>query len=306
MGDTSIYRWEQLCDGVAKTSLVYVEECNGVEVYVKRDFEGHPTIVGNKWRKLKYNLKYFCHSPELREIVSFGGAHSNHILSLGSACHELGIKCTLFIRGDELVVNDNEILRNLNELRIILFMVDRADYKLKEQGKAYTNYVKDRTDVYSIPEGGTNQLAILGVGEVAQEIMEQLPSATHVVASAGTGGTAAGLHLHLDDDIKLAIYPALKGDWMRDEILKWSPTTNIEQRLIIRHEYHFGGYAKGRNIMQVFSDEVMTKYNLPLDVIYTSKAWFGMMEDIKQGFYPVGSKLVFYHSGGVYKKKIES
>lgn len=301
MTDTTlIQRWEQLCQGIAKTPLVFIDEYNGVKVYVKKDFEGHPTIVGNKWRKLKYNLKYFCESPQLQEIVSFGGAHSNHILSLGAACHVLGINCTLLIRGEELTNDDNEILRKISGWGTHLIMVNRTDYRLKEHGLAYTNYVKDRSNIYSIPEGGTNQLALSGVGEVAVEIMQQLPNVTHIITSAGTGGTAAGLHLHLNSSIKLCVYPALKGNWMKEEILKWSTDSSLEGRLIIRSDYHFGGYAKGRNEMQQYSNEMMTKYDFPLDAIYTSKAWFGMMKDIKDGFYPAGSKLVFYHSGGVY------
>ena len=56
----------------------------GISLFVKREDELHPHVSGNKYRKLKYNLR------EAREqgydtLLSFGGAYSNHIAALAYA-----------------------------------------------------------------------------------------------------------------------------------------------------------------------------------------------------------------------------
>ena len=50
------------------------------KVYVKRDDQIHNIVSGNKWRKLKYNLAHY-NSNNFKGVVTFGGAHSNHILA---------------------------------------------------------------------------------------------------------------------------------------------------------------------------------------------------------------------------------
>lgn len=49
-----------------------------VHVLVKRDDLIHSDLPGNKWRKLKYNLADATAAGR-RTLLTFGGAHSNHI-----------------------------------------------------------------------------------------------------------------------------------------------------------------------------------------------------------------------------------
>ncbi len=73
----------------------------GRQVLVKREDLLHPFVSGNKFRKLKYNL---LQALELgaTEIISFGGAFSNHIHALSYACKVYDIPLVLFIRGEEV------------------------------------------------------------------------------------------------------------------------------------------------------------------------------------------------------------
>ena len=44
------------------------------QVYVKRDDLIHPIISGNKWRKLKYNVKYFKYLvSKLLSLIIYSG-----------------------------------------------------------------------------------------------------------------------------------------------------------------------------------------------------------------------------------------
>ena len=67
-------------DVILKNSInekVHFINDDGVQLYLKREDKIHHIISGNKYRKLKYNLKYFNSSQAA--LVTFGGAYSNHI-----------------------------------------------------------------------------------------------------------------------------------------------------------------------------------------------------------------------------------
>jgi len=53
---------------------------NNFKFYIKREDQIHPTVSGNKFRKLKYNIKK-AKEMNKQEILTFGGAHSNHLLA---------------------------------------------------------------------------------------------------------------------------------------------------------------------------------------------------------------------------------
>ena len=72
---------------------------NGIEVYFKRDDLIHPSISGNKWRKLYGHLQKF-NDGNYSGILTFGGAFSNHIIAVAAACNLLKIPCIGIIRGE--------------------------------------------------------------------------------------------------------------------------------------------------------------------------------------------------------------
>jgi 1-aminocyclopropane-1-carboxylate deaminase len=57
---------------------------------VKRFDRMHATINGNKWFKLMFNLEEM-NRRGAKQLVTFGGAHSNHIYATAAAAKELGI-----------------------------------------------------------------------------------------------------------------------------------------------------------------------------------------------------------------------
>src|SRR5687768_4583166 len=59
----------------------------------------HPVISGNKIFKLYYFLKKAIALN--KKILTFGGAWSNHLAATATACKELKLDCTGFVRGDK-------------------------------------------------------------------------------------------------------------------------------------------------------------------------------------------------------------
>ena len=185
--------------------------------------------------------------------------------------------------------------------------IDRAAYREKEGGEIASKIISEFPNYLVIPEGGSNQFALAGIQELYVEIKEQVPDYSHLVLSMGTGGTAGALLSYLKNArSQMVVYPALKGDWMEAEIINYAQFFNksdsqIPNLLTVRSDYHFGGYGKIPSDLLVFIDEIKIKYDLSLDPIYTGKAFYGLMADIKNGMYKPGDILVFIHTGGLRK-----
>ena len=81
------------------------------QLSLKPEYKIHPTVSGNKYRKLKYNLKAFK-KGDFTGILTFGGAFSNHIAATAAASEVLGIPSVGIIRGLELAakIKDNPTL----------------------------------------------------------------------------------------------------------------------------------------------------------------------------------------------------
>ena len=69
-----------------------------LEVYMKREDLIHPIISGNKFRKLKYNIL----SIDKNQLISFGGAYSNHLLALSYIGKHENLNTVGIVRGEEL------------------------------------------------------------------------------------------------------------------------------------------------------------------------------------------------------------
>ena len=68
------------------------------QLALKPDYLIHPTVSGNKFRKLKYNLEK-AQSNNYNGILTFGGAFSNHIAATAAAGKELNMPTVGIIRG---------------------------------------------------------------------------------------------------------------------------------------------------------------------------------------------------------------
>src|ERR1035437_832787 len=101
----------------------------GIAVYVYKLYLTHPTISGNKWFKLKYNL-FETKRLGLNTILTFGGAYSNHIHATAAACKESGLKSIGIIRG-ERTTELNPTLAFAESCGMQLHFIDRETYRTK-------------------------------------------------------------------------------------------------------------------------------------------------------------------------------
>jgi 1-aminocyclopropane-1-carboxylate deaminase len=267
-----------------------------IHLYIKREDLIHPWVSGNKWRKLKYNLD-FALQNNIQKIITFGGAFSNHLYATAGACALLGIKSIGIIRGE--IDHQNPTLKFCLEKNMTLIPVSRSAYREKEASKEIQDIIQKYPDAMVIPEGGTNQLALKGVGEIWDELNQQLTKTPHYITlSAGTGGTTAGLLSYNNYPTQIISFSALKSDHLEEEILSLTSYKNKE-KLNMVNEYHFGGYGKWTDELIQFISDFESMTGIPLDHVYNGKAVFGLLKMIEDDYFPQGTTIVHVHTGGL-------
>jgi 1-aminocyclopropane-1-carboxylate deaminase len=260
---------------------------------VKREDLIHPYVSGNKLRKLKYNLLE-AKKQNKHTLLSFGGAFSNHIAALAYAAKENGMKSIGIIRGEELAskIDHNPTLQFAQECGMQLEFVSREVYRNKQNQEFLSELQSQYGDYYLVPEGGTNQLAIKGCAEI---LTSDDAIFDYVCCAVGTGGTISGIINSAKRHQKILGFPALKGDFLQDEIRNFVQNKNWE----LIPDYHFGGYGKIKTELIGFINDFFEKTKVPLDPIYTGKMFFGVMNMIENNYFPPNSKILLIHTGGL-------
>ena len=264
-----------------------------IELFVLREDEIHPRISGNKYRKLKYNLKA---ALELNKegLLTFGGAYSNHIAAVAALGKEVGIPTLGFIRGEEIVskIEDNPTLTFAANCGMQFHFISRESYK-KRNDKSFINTLKEKFETYYIiPEGGTNTLAVKGCEEI---LSEETSNFDYICVAVGTGGTLAGICNAAKSNQKILGFSALEGTHQKEFIKNFTSKNNYS----LMDEYCFGGYGKIDEALVRFINEFKAKTNIPLDPVYTGKMMYGIFELIKLQKLKKNSRILAIHTGGL-------
>ena len=157
-----------LADGpLQQLQSPFLEEAN-IRLFVKRDDLIHPLFGGNKWRKLKYNL-IFAKENQYETLLTFGGAWSNHIYATAAAAKHFGFNSIGIIRGEKHTPL-NATLTFAEACGMQLHYVSRAEYRQKHETQYQQKLKQQFGNVYILPEGGSNALAMKGCEEIIDEI----------------------------------------------------------------------------------------------------------------------------------------
>ncbi|HJS00283.1 MAG TPA: pyridoxal-phosphate dependent enzyme [Flavobacterium sp.] len=266
---------------------------NFISVTIKREDKIHPVVSGNKFRKLKYNLLQ-AKEENKSTLLTFGGAFSNHIAAVAFAAKENGFYCIGIIRGDELSdkIEQNPTLKFAQECGMQFEFVSRENYRLKNETFFLDSLKQKFGDFFLIPEGGTNELAVKGCQEILTAEDQEF---NYICCAVGTGGTISGIINSTLPHQKVLGFPALKGDFLQDEIRIFAQNENWE----LINDYHFGGYGKVNQELIQFINQFYIDNQIPLDPIYTGKMAFGVLDLIQKNYFPAHSNILLIHTGGL-------
>ncbi len=273
-------------------------------VWVKRDDLIDTEVSGNKWRKLKYYIDQAIHLKK-DGIVTVGGAFSNHILATASACNKAGLKSVGVIRGEELDDASNANLQRCAELGMKLEFISRLDYADRKEDWFKEDLLERHRNFMFIPEGGAGYYGLIGCQELVKELPETV---TDIFVAQGTTTTSCGILLGISDETVLHVVPVLKGF---DSIAEMKPilyqfcldnqlVDEYLQKVQVHDSFHEGGYGKSTPELEQFIEFCEEAFELPLDFVYTAKAFKALMHWVMNSEDAADSEIVFIHTGGLH------
>lgn len=294
-----------------------------VEIFFKRDDLTGCELSGNKIRKLEFLLAD-ARAKGADTVITCGGAQSNHCRATALAAVRAGFSCTLLLRTEDPAnpppSHGNILLNRLAGAELV--WITPAEYK--ERHNRFELELERLHGLgkvaYIIPEGGSNQLGSWGYVKGMEEIADDLIALgagdlgeTTVLSATGSGGTTAGLLLGArllgldlrvtginvcdDEDYFVSEIGRICHRFIKDYAVDIAiNNTDID----IVDGYVGGGYALSRQ------EELKAIYDLAqlegvvLDPVYTGKAFYGMVSEIRKNRSAFGKRIVFVHTGGLF------
>ena len=267
-----------------------------VQLTIKRLDLIHPQISGNKLFKLKYNL-LAAQQQGFSQVLTFGGAFSNHIAATAFAAQHFGFQSIGMIRGEELASQQfNPTLQAAHDLGMQLNFVSRSEYRLRHQVEYLQQLQQQYPQAFIIPEGGSNALAIQGTQEILSP--DDLENYDVICCAVGTGGTLAGIIESSSEQQHVLGFSALKGDFLKHDIQQWTDKSNWS----LTDAYCCGGYAKITPKLLQFMQQFEQQHHIPLEQVYTAKMMMGLLDLIQYHHFPAHTRILAIHTGGLQGK----
>ena len=294
-----------------------------VEVWAKRDDCNSPLAFGgNKVRKLEYLVPEAL-AQGCDTLVSIGGVQSNHTRQVAAVAAHLGLKCVLV--QENWVNYADAVYDRVGNIELSRIM--GADVRLSDAGfdiairpsweAALAEVAAAGGKPYPIPAGASEHpLGGLGYVGFAEEVREQEAGLgfrfDYVVVCSVTGSTQAGMVVGFAADGRadrvIGIDGSAKPEQTRAQILR-----------IARHTADLVGLGREITEADVVLDERFggPEYGLPnpgtldairtgarleamlTDPVYEGKSLHGLIELVRSGEIPAGSRVLYAHLGGV-------
>lgn len=306
----------------------FTEFLGGPEIWIKRDDQTGTELSGNKVRKLEFAMME-AKSWGSDWVITCGGIQSNHARATAVSAAMLGFGCSLVLVGDESMKPEGNHLMDCifgaeihyvsgkdyteNRHRIML----EIGKKLAERGHK----------AYLIPEGASNGIGAFGYLNGMEEIYLQEKERGidfHVIASAtGSGGTYTGLfvgdqllrwanpsaYARNAEKRHLGFAVGKNKEFFENEIEKITegmgdyitvPSNLDFSKVEIFQDYIGRGYALSTPEEIQFIKEFAQMEGILLDPVYTGKAMFGLMQEIRKGTITKDERVLFIHTGGLF------
>lgn len=243
-------------------------------------------------------------------IVTYGSSTSNHCRVIANLAAQKVLPCLIISPKEKAKDSFNRQLVELFGTKIVTCNISDVKATIDTLlQRLHDNGYKP----YFIPGGGHGNLGTKAYVLAYEEIKKY--EATHdiffdyIFLASGTGTTQAGLICGklLNNDINrkiVGISIARKNpkatEVIRDSVLEYlggEDSNLIEESLLCVDDYICDGYGTYNQEISNLILEVQRKYGIPLDPIYTGKAFGGMLEYCKEN-HIYDKNILFIHTGG--------
>jgi 1-aminocyclopropane-1-carboxylate deaminase len=294
-----------------------------VELYAKReDCNSGLAFGGNKLRKLEYIVPDAIASGA-DTLVSIGGVQSNHTRMVAATAAKIGFKCRLI--QESWVPHEDAVYDRVGN--ILLSRVMGADVELVDEGfdigirQSWENALKDVEakggKPYPIPAGASvHKYGGLGYVGFAEEVRAQEAELDfkfdYVVVCTVTGSTHAGMVVGFAKDgrqrnvigIDASATPKQTKAQVLDIAQKTAALVELGAAIsvddvVLMEDYAYPLYGVPSEETKEAIRICARLEGMMTDPVYEGKSMQGMIDLVKKGFFPEGSKVLYAHLGGV-------
>jgi len=293
-----------------------------VELYAKReDCNSGLAFGGNKTRKLEYLI------PEAIEqgcdtLVSIGGIQSNQTRQVAAVAAHLGMKCVLV--QENWVNYSDAVYDRVGNIEMSRIM--GADVRLDAAGfdigirpsweKAMNDVLARGGKPFPIPAGCSEHpyggLGFVGFAEEVREQEKQLGfTFDYIVVCSVTGSTQAGMIVGFAADGRsknvIGIDASAKPEKTKAQILRIARHTAelvelgreiIEDDVVLDTRFAYPEYGLPNEGTLEAIRLCGSLEGVLTDPVYEGKSMHGMIEMVRRGEFPEGSKVLYAHLGG--------
>ena len=269
---------------------------------------------GNKGRKM-ISIVDDIKLNGYNAIVTTGGIQSNHNRATVFAAAQNKWLCTLIIHGDKHRLQKEsgnaKIIRHSNAE---IMLVDSASDIGAAMDEAMEKYTKAGMKPYYLTGGGH----VMSGGKAYIDAIEDLKKycnegnwqPDYIFLASGTGSTQAGIMAGLDNcgfdkTAVIGISVARQRDRAEtivndfySELCSYYKIKNSGRKTVVLDDYLCGGYEKYNFELKQLSEDSIKNYGFILDVTYSGKAFYGMLETIRKNNLE-NKNILFWHTGGV-------
>ena len=225
---------------------------------------------GNKMFKLRENLVE-ARRRNVRRLVSFGGAWSNHLHALAALARQENFEAIGLVRGAE---TETAMLSDVQRWGMQVVKVSRQEYRRRNDADYLEDIHRRYAPCLVIPEGGANESGVRGCRAIARLVNTLAPETERIVLPVGTGTTLAGLVSGLGQPVEVVGIAALKGASdlearIRSALAVQGMVPGVKWQVV--HDHHCGGFARVTPELREFIADFESSQGVPLEPVYTGK-----------------------------------
>ena len=297
--------------GSFPTPIIKAEKLGAViglnNLYIKNDGVTHPVFGGNKIRKLEFLIGKALKNGH-KEVMTFGGAGSNHATATAVCARQVGLKSISMLMPQVIssTLRNNLLMSHHHGAELHLY--DPPETLIPGVRKIMREYkAKSGIAPLLIPFGGSNPTGIVGFVNAALELKEQvdaglLPEPDLIYTAVGTMGTLIGLRIGIHvAGMKTEVVPVRVIDEATANVKKYMnlyrrtrsflnhndslfPLPLIRENDVkLRHDFFGEEYGKftpeGMEAITLMKES----QGLPLEGTYTGKALACLISDARKG-----------------------
>ena len=290
----------------------------GKRLWIKRDDLTGSLLTGNKVRKLEFIAAHALETG-CKTLVTCGGVQSNHCRATALVAAQLGLRCHLVLRDDVATALEtgNFLLNQLAGASWEILPAKGWSGALERRFDELEGQFAERGEpALMIPTGGSDSLGIWGYLAATEELAADLSAMSIDNAAAalatGSGGTQTGLTAGVaiyELPLSVVGYAVCDdADWFNHRVqsewetslARWAQLPAVAVSATTRDHSVGPGYGKATSEVYQRIADLARLEGVVLDPVYTGKAFHGLVEDIRSGFFDGVDDIIFVHTGGVF------